>query len=637
MKYWKWLEITAVLCITLLGTVNVWADAQPSNGERNAANPWAVVSQEPSDSSNMKRGVLDFITTEKCSELVLKQKYKEALPLCKKAAEQGDLKAKNNLVLIYSSSGEVPRPWSAVSDSDYYKGLNTAGKTEAAEYYFDKVIAPHFKQNERQKLLNFFFQEIGFSIQVCKRLHTAKQYKQAFPVCRKAAEQGHSDAQFKLALMYANGQGVPQNYAEAMKWWRKAAEQGESESKFNLGIMYVNGYGVKQDYAEGVEWWRKAAKQGNLDAQLSLGVMYANGHGVKQDYVQTVKWYRKAAKQGLAKAQFNMGTMYANGQGVKQDYAEAVKWWRKAAKQGDAKAQFNMGVMYAHGHGVMQNGAAAADWFYKAGLSFLKKGKRDDALGCTERIKNLKVVLHLSVSNAFLADKLLARIYGEGTNNRSSKVKQKKAPSVVTGTGWPVAGGFVVTNHHVVAGRKTIILYRTDGVKIKASVAVDDTTNDLVLLKPDNSKLLPPALPLANSAAQVGGHVFTVGYPHPDMMGKEPKLTDGIVNARSGLGNDPRVYQISVPLQGGNSGGPLINMRGEVVGVTTSKMSAVKVFKWTGDLPQNVNYAVKVGYVRALLSSVDPASNVQVLPVRKDDLSALAKRIEKSVLIVIAQ
>jgi len=200
-----------------------------------------------------------------------------------------------------------------------------------------------------------------------------------------------------------------------------------------------------------------------------------------------------------------------------------------------------------------------------------------------------------------------------------------------------VADGYVVTNHHVVAGRKNIVLVRMDGVKILAKVVADDAANDLALLKPDNNKLLPPALPLANRPARVGEHVFTIGYPHPDMMGKEPKLTDGIINARTGLGNDPRVYQISVPLQGGNSGGPLLNMNGEVVGIATAKMSALKVFKWTGDLPQNVNYAVKIAYVRALLSSIDPTKSVRMLPSKKDDLAGLAKRIEASVMIVIAQ
>ena len=159
----------------------------------------------------------------------------------------------------------------------------------------------------------------------------------------------------------------------------------------------------------------------------------------------------------------------------------------------------------------------------------------------------------------------------------------------------------------------------------------------LLCLKPESTKFLSSTLPLADSSIQVGEQVFTVGYPHPDMMGAEAKLTQGIVNARTGLGGDPRMYQISVPMQAGNSGGPLLNMNGEVVGVVVAKMSAVKVFEWTGDLPQNVNYAVKAGYVRMLLSSVDPDINLPVLPVIADDLPALADRVVGSVLMVIAQ
>jgi hypothetical protein len=78
-------------------------------------------------------------------------------------------------------------------------------------------------------------------------------------------------------------------------------------------------------------------------------------------------------------------------------------------------------------------------------------------------------------------------------------------------------------------------------------------------------------------------------------------------------------------------------MNGEVVGVTTSKMSAIKIFKWTGDLPQNVNYAVKVDYVRVLLSSIDANASVRVLPSKKDTLGELAKRIEGSVMMILAQ
>ncbi|NLK41150.1 MAG: sel1 repeat family protein, partial [Planctomycetes bacterium] len=90
----------------------------------------------------------------------------------------------------------------------------------------------------------------------------------------KKAEQGHAAAQYNLGVMYANGQGVPQDYKEAVKWFRKAAEQGDADAQFNLGLMYANGRGVPQDDKEAVKWFRKAAEQGDADAQFNLGLMY---------------------------------------------------------------------------------------------------------------------------------------------------------------------------------------------------------------------------------------------------------------------------------------------------------------------------------------------------------------------------
>ena len=163
--------------------------------------------------------------------------------------------------------------------------------------------------------------------------------------------------------MYANGQGVPQDYAEAVKWYRKAADQGDAHAQSNLGACTKKGQGVPQDYAEAVKWYRKAADQGNATAQYNLGGMYDKGKGVPQDYAEAVKWYRLAADQGNADAQFNLGVMYDNGQGVPQDYAEAMKWYRLAADQGNAAAQNNLGVLYKQGQGVPQDYAVAMKWF----------------------------------------------------------------------------------------------------------------------------------------------------------------------------------------------------------------------------------------------------------------------------------
>ena len=115
---------------------------------------------------------------------------------------------------------------------------------------------------------------------------------------RKAAEDGHVEAQVRLGVKYDLGKGVPKNDSEAVKWYRKAAEQGHASAQFNLGVMYANGEGVPEDDQEAMRWYRKAAEQGNAPAQYNLGVKYAKGEGVPEDDRKAVKWFRLAAEQG---------------------------------------------------------------------------------------------------------------------------------------------------------------------------------------------------------------------------------------------------------------------------------------------------------------------------------------------------
>lgn len=153
------------------------------------------------------------------------------------------------------------------------------------------------------------------------------------------------------------------NYPAALKEFRPLAAKGNAAAQSILGFMYANGQGVPQDYNKAEKWYLKAAAQGDADAQTFLGIMYGKGQGVPQDYVKAAEWYRKAAEQGFADAQSNLGMMYANGQGVPQDDKEAAAWYRKAAGQGSAPAQFNLGVMYANGQGVSLDMVEAHKWF----------------------------------------------------------------------------------------------------------------------------------------------------------------------------------------------------------------------------------------------------------------------------------
>lgn len=178
---------------------------------------------------------------------------------------------------------------------------------------------------------------------------------------RANAEQGDEEAQFNLGVMYAGGQGVPQDSKQAVAWYRKAAEQGYAEAQFCLGEMYHKGLGVPQDYAQAAAWYSKAAEQGYPKAQLGLGLMYEEGKGVTQDYNQAIYWYRKSAEQGYFPPHPSIWTIYED-QAFRQRDRQGAAWSLKPAEQGDAMAQSNLGVLSNLGSEVEKDETNAVAW-----------------------------------------------------------------------------------------------------------------------------------------------------------------------------------------------------------------------------------------------------------------------------------
>ncbi len=151
---------------------------------------------------------------------------------------------------------------------------------------------------------------------------------------RTRAEAGDADAQFNLAVSYANGRGVEQDDVEALRLIRLAADQGHAASQCFLGARCATGEGVTQDDTEAVRWTRLAAEQGVSSAQYNLGLMYYEGEGVTKDDTEAAGWYRLAAEQGNGDAQFNLGVIYANGEaGGAPDYLQAHMWFNRAASR----------------------------------------------------------------------------------------------------------------------------------------------------------------------------------------------------------------------------------------------------------------------------------------------------------------
>ena len=158
---------------------------------------------------------------------------------------------------------------------------------------------------------------------------------QDFEETKRLAEQGNVYSQYRLGLLYANGQGVPQNYAEAVKWLRLSTEQeANALVQHELGKLYGSGQGVPENDAEAVKWYRLAAEVGYPPSQENLALHYFNGEGVPKNDAEAAKWFRLAAEQGEPYSQFSLGFLYARGQGVSQDYIRAYVWSSVAAAQG---------------------------------------------------------------------------------------------------------------------------------------------------------------------------------------------------------------------------------------------------------------------------------------------------------------
>ncbi len=134
----------------------------------------------------------------------------------------------------------------------------------------------------------------------------------------------------------------------------------------------------------------------------------------------------------------------------------------------------------------------------------------------------------------------------------------------------------------------------------------------------------------------MGSEVFTIGYPNPLLQGVNKKLTEGNINALTGYQDDIRLYQISVPIQPGNSGGPLLDKNGNVIGIIVAILNAETAFKVSGSLPQNVNYALKSTCAQALIDTVPTAIDGLMKPHGRKSFDDVVERVKKSVVMVLS-
>jgi tetratricopeptide (TPR) repeat protein/V8-like Glu-specific endopeptidase len=199
---------------------------------------------------------------------------------------------------------------------------------------------------------------------------------------------------------------------------------------------------------------------------------------------------------------------------------------------------------------------------------------------------------------------------------------KEQAPQSGTGSGFFVSKmGHVVTNAHVVKGCKKIMVGDNANKQVPAEVINTDRSNDLALLKLSSlelasaesksliQKLSIAVVPLAskgllrNEDVRLGEKVLVAGFPFGDFFSNSIKVTTGVVSSTRGAGDDSGQFQLDAAVQPGNSGGPIYDSGGNIVGVVISQLDKLKVAKAIGSLPENVNFGIKASTVRQFLIS----------------------------------
>ena len=426
---------------------------------------------------------------------------------------------------------------------------------------------------------------------------------EALSLLRVAAEAGDPLAQHWLGTAYFLGRAVPRDMSTAMVWFSRAADAGFGESLHSLGEFYFNGIGLSKDEAKGVEYYRRAADKGIAASQEKLAELSWNGRAMPTDRAKALDYARPAAEAGRPAAQFLLGLALLTGDGTAKDPGGAARWFRQSAELGYAKSQHNLGVLLVSGTGVARN---LTDGYFWLALAAERSPPELKALYDKERdavgAKLPPAEVEAGRQKAAAWKPPAGGVATAATQPSANPAPESAQPKATAGSGFLVTRqGGVLTNAHVVEQCRTILVKLADRPAEVASVMAKDIVNDLALLGTNLRGEV--ARFREDRPLRSGDEVVVVGFPLSSLLSREANVTAGVVSALAGIHGDQRHYQITAPVQKGNSGGPLADMSGDVVGIVASKLNAMKIASQSGDLPQNINFAIKADVARSFMTA----------------------------------
>ncbi len=523
--------------------------------------------------------------------------YFKAIEYYKKGADKGHAPSIYNLAFLIERTSRTKQN-SLVSE--YYLQAAELGYLYAQQAISHRYFLGNGVERSNEK--SFYWEnkaaeqeniESIFEIAQSYRLGTGveKNFKKAIEYYLKSSDLGHSQSFYKLAKMYEAGEGVDENFEKALEYYTIAAEDGYDKAQNQLSEFYFEGEKVEKNVDTAYYWAKKAADQDYADSQNKIGVMYDKGIVVAQDKQKALDWYSKAAEQGNVKAFRNLGDFYANNESIKRDSKKALKWYMKAAKLDDAESQLEVGMIYEFGWGVEKDRLKALEWYKKS---------------ADKKFREAQMLLGSLYYYGFEGSDEIEIDYKESAKwyYRAAKNEENEGKTSVritksgSGSGFFVTPNHIITNNHVTDGCDELSV-NNKVFKSKVNLFDTDENTDLSILI--TGKPNPHFLSFRDrKPVTTGEQSIALGYPFSSTLGSNIKVTTGNIAALTGFRNNIAELQLTSPIQPGNSGGPLLDNNGNVIGVIVSRLE--KSREITGNRPaQNVNFAIKSNMVKIFM------------------------------------
>jgi uncharacterized protein len=547
-------------------------------------------------------------------------------------------------VWSYGSHGLIPVPKLSVDEGvrvgvDAYKASD-----------FDKALRhlwPHYDEPNPEAPYT-----LGLMAQLGRGMF--RDYKKAMGFFKAAAELEYPPAMFRIGLLYFHGTGVAQDAKAANEWFKRAAEFGDGQAQCTFGANLLTGIGAAVNPKEGLFWLllsndrlqEGADKDGchrNIDAaeglltpqeisevKLQAAIwkpseprLFAEASDLRV-WIGRYPFDRIKGTRLLDVKELNLRLRMILGEEAVtamsemnvMSPAQGVNGWLVASgcrPHSCNTDHFSLGVSTENYEVVACARFDTSDYHFQRMV-----------WGGTNYARTEETVPLSADDNCFIERVGVAGMKatmaarspaGEPTNPQppSSPPLQTAAASPPppsgasnnsSGTGYVIDDtGDLVTAHHVVSGCRTGSLKVRHGESVvSAEVVASDERNDLAVI--NGSLLSLPAVTFRDGKGiRPADSVVAIGYPYAGLLATTPEVTTGTVTALAGIDDDSRYLQITAPIQPGNSGGPLFDLAGNVVGTVVSTLDPMVMASATGSLPQNVNFATKSAVVREFLDS----------------------------------